>query len=120
MIGERSLGTPRLAIRLLDGCLATAKAQGKAEIDAGIVTMTCKLLEIDRLGLDDDARKYLGFLQEANGDPVRVNVLASRLDGLSRLTLERRIEPDLLYLGLIDKEEKGRVLTPAGREHLKG
>jgi Holliday junction DNA helicase RuvB len=119
MIGERSLGTPRLAIRLLDGCLATAKAQGKAEINAEIVTMTCRLLEIDRLGLDDDAQKYLGFLLDAGNDPVRVNVLASRLEGLSRLTLERRIEPDLIFLGLIDKKEKGRVLTAAGREHLR-
>ena len=118
IIGARAHGTPRLAIKLLDGCMAVAKASGESKVDAFIVHRTCELLEIDALGLDDEARRYLGYLAESSG-PVRVNVLASRLDGLSRLTVERRIEPDLVYLGLITKGERGRVLTDAGREHLK-
>ena len=119
VIGARAHGTPRLAIKLFDGCMAVAKAGGENKVDAFIVHRTCEILEIDALGLDDEARRYLGYLAEASG-PVRVNVLASKLDGLSRLTVERRLEPDLVYLGLILKGEKGRCLTELGRTHLKG
>jgi Holliday junction DNA helicase RuvB len=117
VIGARAHGTPRLAIKLFDGCMAVAKAGGENKVDAFIVHRTCEILEIDALGLDDEARRYLNYLAEASG-PVRVNVLASKLDGLSRLTVERRLEPDLVYLGLILKGEKGRILTAAGRDHL--
>jgi len=119
VIGARAHGTPRLAIKLFDGCMAVAKAGGENKVDAFIVHRTCEILEIDALGLDDEARRYLGYLAESS-DPVRVNVLASKLDGLSRLTLERRIEPDLIFLNLITKTEHGRKLTEAGHAHLKG
>jgi Holliday junction DNA helicase RuvB len=118
MIAGRSLGTPRLAVGLLDGCLVTAKAQGGREITEAIVKMTCLIWGIDSLGLDRVARQYLGFLAQSV-DPVRLNVLASRLDGLSRSTVERKVEPDLVWLNLIDKRADGRVLTAAGREHLQ-
>lgn len=118
MIGERSHGTPRIAIAMLDGCVAVAKADGTTEIDAAIVEKTCMLLQIDRIGLDSISRKYLKFLAEGHGEPVRLNVLATRLDGLSRLTVERRIEPDLVWLGLIEKGSDGRRLTEAGLRYL--
>ena len=118
MIAARSLGTPRLAITLLDNCQRTAKAQGGEEITPDIVTMTCTIWQIDSLGLDRTARQYLGFLAAAGGGPVKVNVLAAKLDGLSRLTVERKVEPDLVLLGLMEKQVAGRVLTQAGQEHL--
>lgn len=120
MIGLRAHGTPRIAISLLDGCLAVAKAQGETEIDEEIVTLACTLLEIDELGLDAVARKYLGYLADGGGKPVRVNVLATRLDGLSRRTVELRIEPDLVWLGLVEKGSNGRLLTEEGREYVRG
>lgn len=119
MIGARSHGTPRLSIALLDGCMATAKAHGKEQIDVGIVEMTCELLGIDALGLDAVSRRYLDYLYEGNGNPVRLNVLATRLDGLSKLTVERRIEPDMIFLGLIEKTANGRLLTKAGKKYVE-
>lgn len=119
MIGERSHGTPRLAIGLLDSCVATAKSQGEKAVDFAVVDMTCELLGIDKMGLDSIARKYLKYLAESV-KPVRLNVLATKLDGLSRLTVERRIEPDLVWLGLIDKGSDGRRLTDKGRRYIKG
>ena len=119
MIGERSHGTPRLSIALLDGCMATAKATGKERIDSSIVEMTCELLGIDHLGLDVVSRKYLNYLYEGNGNPVRLNVLATRLDGLSKLTVERRIEPDMVFLGLVEKTANGRLLTEAGKRYVE-
>jgi Holliday junction DNA helicase RuvB len=118
MIAARAHGTPRLAGRLLDGCMDTAIAQGGVAITAEIVTMTCAIMRLDDRGLDAKARKYLGFLLEAGGKPVRVNVLASKLDCMSRLAVERKIESDLVWMGFITKGEKGRILTAAGRDHL--
>jgi Holliday junction DNA helicase RuvB len=120
MIASRSLGTPRLAIGLLDGCQVTAKAQGGEAITAGVVEMTCSIWGIDSLGLDRVARQYLGFLAAAGGGPVRLNILAAKLDGLSKTTVERKVEPDLVWLNLIEKDANGRRLTSAGQDHLKG
>jgi len=119
MIGERALGTPRLAITLLNECMTTANASGGREIDPETVRRTCEVWQIDSLGLDRVARQYLQILGDSGGGPVRLNVIASKLDGLNRITIERNIEPNLVYLGLIDKQANGRVLTQAGREHLQ-
>ena len=119
LIASRSLGTPRLAVGLLDGCLVTAKAQGGREITPAIVRMTCMIWGIDSLGLDRVARQYLTLLADAGGGPVRLNVLASKLDGLNKTTVERKVEPDLVWLGLISKDADGRRLEPAGREHIE-
>ena len=119
MIAERAHGTPRLAVRLLENAMDTAQAGGADNIDAMIVESTCEIGGIDCLGLDRDARRYLGYLKAAGG-PVRLNVLAAKLDTMSKHTVENQIEPDLVWLGLIEKNADGRRLTPAGREHLKG
>jgi Holliday junction DNA helicase RuvB len=79
--------------------------------------MTCLIWGIDSLGLDRVARDYLRFLADAGGT-LRLNVLASKLDGLAKTTVERKIEPDLVFLGLIEKQPNGRTITAAGREHL--
>lgn len=119
LIADRAHGTPRIAIALLDGAMDTALAGGATDIDAMIVQATCDLWRLDNLGLDSTARKYLQHLADANG-PLRLNVLASKLEGLSRRTIEIRVEPELVYLGLITKESDGRRLTAAGKQHLKG
>jgi Holliday junction DNA helicase RuvB len=123
MIAGRSLGTPRLAIGLLDGCQVTAKAQyprsGNTDITMDIVTITCTTWGIDSLGLNRAQRQYLGFLADAGGGPVKLNVLASKLDGLARRTVETKVEPDLVWLNLIEKRSDGRVLTQAGRDHIE-
>ena len=119
MIAERAHGTPRLAVRLLENAMDTAQASGADNIDSLIVESTCEIGGIDCLGLDRDARRYLGYLKDAGG-PVRLNVLAAKLDTMSKHTVENQIEPDLVWLGLIEKNADGRRLTPAGREHLKG
>ena len=69
--------------------------------------------------LDEVTRDYLRVLADHGVDPVRLNVLASKLDGLSKTTVERKIEPDLVWLGLIEKNADGRRLMAAGREHLQ-
>jgi Holliday junction DNA helicase RuvB len=118
LIAERSLGTPRMAVRLLKRAINAALAHGETEITADIVRATCRTWGIDSLGLDKVARAYLKVLAHAGNDPVRLNVLATKLDGLSKRTVETKVEPDMLWLGLITKDADGRRLLAAGREHL--
>ena len=117
-LAEKAHGTPRLALRLLDWAMDVALAGGSEVIDDIVVKATCELRDIDGLGLDKTERRYLSILDAAAG-PVRVNVIASQLDTLARRTVEIKIEPVLIWLGLIEKTQIGRVLTTRGREHLR-
>jgi Holliday junction DNA helicase RuvB len=118
MIGGLALGRPGIAVNMLTMCHYTALAGKSNDIDAMIVEAACETWQIDRLGLDRNATEYLRLLQSSGGGPVKLNVLAARLDGLARRTVETRIEPDLVWLGLIEKQTDGRVLTSAGRKYL--
>ena len=70
---------------------------------------------LDDLGLDVTERRYLRILSEGTS---KLNVIASRL-GEVRSNVDAVIEPPLLRLGLITKDDNGqRQLTALGREHL--
>ena len=71
---------------------------------------------IDGLGFDQTEQKYLHLLREIR-EPVRLNVIATHL-GFPRQTVEL-LERDFIRLGLIDKTEKGRILTSQGIAHLR-
>lgn len=115
-IGKRSRGVPRLAVRLLESTKRIASAEATENLTAAHVERMCQMEGIDFLGLDHIEQQYLRLLREADG-PVRLNVLATHL-GLPRRTIEAVIEADLIRLGLVTKTEKGRMLTPAGGQHL--
>ena len=117
-IAKRARGTPRLAIGLLDACRRAADARGQERLTADALEVACRADELDELGLDAVYRRYMQILALAAG-PVKLNVLAS-VTGLTRYTLERVIEPDLMRMGLLTKTDNGgRQLTPAGREHCR-
>ena len=118
MIAQRAHGTPRLAVALLDGCMDVALAGKVKDLVPFIVERACEIFRLDALGLDSTERRYLQLLLKAHGEPVRLNVIASQLDQLSRRTLEYRIEPTLIYLQLIEKRAEGRVLTERGTKYL--
>ena len=118
LIGERALGRPGMAVNLLDMCADTAVAQKSDLVTEDIVEITCGVWLIDRRGLDRDSTDYLRCLGDATG-PRRLNVIAAMMEGLAKTTLERNVEPDLLYLGLISKLPNGRILTDAGREYVR-
>jgi Holliday junction DNA helicase RuvB len=118
MIGQRSKGTPRLGIRLLESCVRTMQAEATGTVSAATFNRTCELEELDMLGLDAVEQKYLALVRESHG-ALRLNVIASSL-GLPRATVERSIEPTLIRLGLIDKLDAGRALTEQGWQHVGG
>jgi Holliday junction DNA helicase RuvB len=114
-IAQRSRGTPRLALRLLQSCRRVCRAEGAETITVEHLERACALERIDALGLGITEQAYLGLLAEG---PTRLNVLASSL-GLPSRTVSQVVEPFLIRVGLIMKDDQGRrLLTAAGHEHL--
>ena len=115
MIAQRSRGTPRLALRLLQACHRVCRADGRDVITQEHFRKACDLEHLDDLGLGPMEQNYLRALAEGAS---RLNVLASML-GLPSRTLSSVIEPFMIRAGLVMKDDGGRrQITPAGREHL--
>ena len=115
-LAKKGRGTPRIAIRLLEAARRVSRAEGANVITIDHVRRMMEVDGVDSLGLDELEQRYLAILAGST-TPIRLNVLATML-GLPRKTIESVIESDLLRLGLIMKDDEGRLLTPLGREHL--
>ena len=114
-IAERSRGTPRLALRLLQSCYRVCRSIGETELTAENLNTACELEQIDRLGLGPTEQSYLRLLADG---PIQLNVIASLL-GLPPRTLSHVTEPFLIRARLVTKDHQGRrKLTAHGREHL--
>jgi Holliday junction DNA helicase RuvB len=114
-IAQRSRGTPRLGLRLLQSCRRVCRSEGKLKITQEHLERACTLEQIDCLGLGPVEQQYLMILAERD---TRLNVIASRL-GLPPRTVSQVTEPFLLRIGLICKDDQGRrQLTALGRGHL--
>jgi holliday junction DNA helicase RuvB len=113
-IAQRSRGTPRLALRLLQACHRVCRSLGETKITTAHLQRACKLEQIDTVGLGPNEQQYLDMLVEG---PQRLNVLASRL-ALPTRTVSQVIEAFLIRAGLVTKDHLGiRLLTAKGREH---
>ena len=114
-IAQRSRGTPRLALRLLQSCHRVSRSQGEDLITLNHLSRACELEQIDSKGLGPIEQKYLGVLADGTS---RLNVISSIL-GLPSRTISEVTEPFLIRTGLIMKDDQGRrQLAAAGREHL--
>ncbi len=114
-IAQRSRGTPRLALRLLQACHRVCRSLGETQITPEHLQRACQLEQIDDVGLGPNEQQYLGMLIEG---PQRLNVLASRL-ALPTRTVSQVIEAFLIRAGLVTKDHHGiRQLSAKGREHL--
>lgn len=116
-IAQRGMGTPRLALRLLQSARRTARAVGETTISLAHAERTFSVEEVDSFGLGADEQRYLRILGRSNS-PVRVNVLATRL-GQPMQAVTQVTESNLLWLGLIDRSDAGRSLTARGIEHAR-
>jgi Holliday junction DNA helicase RuvB len=116
-IARRSRGTPRVAGRLLRRVRDFAQAAGRPA-DRAMADAALARLEVDRLGLDAQDRRYLRRMAEHHGGgPVGVETLAAAL-AESRDTLEEVIEPYLIQEGLVLRTPRGRMLGEPGWRHL--
>ena len=117
-IAMRSRGTPRLANRLLRRIRDFADVKYEGVITKEVAEESLDLLNVDKLGLDQNDRAYLtAIVDKYSGGPVGLETLAVSL-GEDSGTVEDMIEPDLLLQGLIDRTKRGRVATESAYRHL--
>lgn len=117
-IARRSRGTPRIANRLLRRVQdwASVRADGKATLEAARSAL--EVFEVDERGLDRLDRSVLNALaRQFQGGPVGVSTLAIAV-GEEPETVATVAEPYLVRLGLVARTPRGRILTPAGYEHV--
>ena len=117
-IAMRSRGTPRLANRLLRRIRDFADVKYEGVITKEVAEDSLDLLNVDKLGLDQNDRAYLtALVDKYSGGPVGLETLAVSL-GEDSGTVEDMIEPYLLLQGLIDRTKRGRVATESAYRHL--
>ena len=117
-IALRSRGTPRLANRLLKRVRDFADVKYGGKITREAADMALDILDVDKLGLDQNDRTYLlTIIEKFNGGPVGVETLAAAL-GEDSGTIEDVYEPYLLMNGLINRTPRGRVATANAYRHL--
>lgn len=115
-IAERSKGTPRLVVRLLESCHRYARSKGDSQVTAEHFESTVQLEGLDNLGLGRDEQRYLSYLASRQ-EPTRLTTLESAL-GIHRRTIQTVVEPFLLRSGLIERSDKGRTITQDGLRHI--
>ena len=116
-IALRSRGTPRLANRLLKRVRDFADVRFDGRITQEVADMALDILDVDKLGLDQNDRNYLmTIIDKFSGGPVGVETLAAAL-GEDSGTIEDVYEPYLLMNGLINRTPRGRVATSNAYRH---
>ena len=106
-------GTPRLAVHLVGLVCDHALVAGSQAITAKEVLSTLAAQRITAEGLNEREFKMLEYLARATR-PIGLQTLSSVLDAEVE-TIERVIEPWLLYIGAVEKTPSGRIATSKGR-----
>ena len=116
-LARRSRGTPRLANRLLKRVRDFAQVQYNGEITKEVASFALDLLEVDKMGLDQNDRNILlTIIEKFQGGPVGLDTLAAAI-GEDAGTIEDVYEPYLVKNGFINRTPKGRVATEFEYHH---
>ena len=92
-LARRSRGTPRLANRLLKRVRDFAQVQYNGEITKEVASFALDLLEVDKMGLDQNDRNILlTIIEKFQGGPVGLDTLAAAI-GEDAGTIENVYEP---------------------------
>lgn len=117
-LAETSRFTPRTANRLLKRSRDWAQVHKKDQIDEETVEKTLKMMEVDKLGLEETDRHLLKIIiDKFNGGPVGIRSLAAALSEETG-TIEEVYEPFLIQIGLLRRTSNGRVATRDSYKHL--
>lgn len=117
-IARRSRGTPRIANRLLKRVRDYAQVKGDGTITAAMADGALRMLEIDKLGLDNVDRRMLeSIIRFYDGGPVGLDTLAATI-GEESITIEDVYEPYLIQIGFLNRTQRGRCVTRLAYEHL--
>jgi Holliday junction DNA helicase RuvB len=114
---SRSRATPRIANRMLMRLRDYNIARGIELTQNNVAGILWKKFHTDIMGLEALDRKVLRILDKAVG-PVGVETIAAMVNEDAE-TIESRVEPYLLRMGLVDRHMRGRVITEAGRGHIR-
>ena len=116
-LARRSRGTPRLANRLLKRVRDFAQVKYEGKVTKEIASFALDLLEVDKMGLDQNDRKLLmAMIEKFQGGPVGLDTLAASL-GEDAGTIEDVYEPYLVQNGFLNRTPKGRVVTEFAYRH---
>lgn len=113
-----SRGVPRIGLRILENTYRVTRAESSDLILEKHLKRNCQMEGLDRLGLNREEQKMLKLLSLQNNQPIRLGTIAMSMGTLPR-NLSQTIEPFLFRAGLITKDDKGRIITPKGFEHIK-
>jgi Holliday junction DNA helicase RuvB len=117
-IAGRSRGTPRIANRLLRRVRDFAQIKGDGTIDHKMSRYALEMLEVDERGLNEMDRRILSsIIEKFSGGPVGIGSLAVSVSEESA-TIEDVYEPFLIQEGLLQRTQRGRIVTEAGYRHL--
>lgn len=109
---------PRLANRLLKRVRDFAQVKYDGVITKQVADFALDILDVDKLGLDNNDRNILMMMIEKfGGGPVGLDTLAAAL-GEDAGTLEDVYEPYLLMNGFLNRTPRGRVATESAYRHL--
>lgn len=118
-IAKRSNGTARIALQNLDNVYDYAVNHNTGLIDLKNARESLELFGIDEMGLSDDHKIVLIALHDVyHGKPVGLNTLAQNV-AIGPESVEKMIEPYLIYTGLVERTPRGRQLTGKGRMLVK-
>ena len=118
LLAKSSRGTPRVVNRLLRRIRDFAQFSGNDKIETANVEEGMEKLEIDNLGLEAQDRDILRIIIERyKGGPVGAETLAISI-GESVETLEDYYEPYLIQSGLLQRSQRGRMVTSLAYGHL--
>ena len=116
-LARRSRGTPRLANRMLKRVRDFAQVRYDGKINKEVAAFALDLLEVDKLGLDQNDRNILlTIIDKFQGGPVGLDTLAAAI-GEDGGTIEDVYEPYLVKNGFINRTPKGRVVTDFAYQH---
>lgn len=119
-IGERSRGTPRIAIRILKRLLDYAVIENSQNpvITHDLAVKGLKALLVGKNGLDKNDLRVLDAIHfQFKDGPVGLETLSAFVSEDEK-TLEDLIEPYLLQEGYIEKTPRGRILTEKGIDYI--
>lgn len=117
-VARRSRGTPRIANRLLKRVRDYAQVKAKGIVTFDIAQYALNQLGVDQMGLDSMDRRILTLIDSKfQGGPVGIETIAAALSEESD-TLEEVYEPFLIQEGLLQKTQRGRVITDLAKQHL--
>ncbi|HBS47731.1 TPA: Holliday junction branch migration DNA helicase RuvB [Candidatus Dependentiae bacterium] len=119
ILGQRGRGTPRIVKRLLRRVRDFAQVKNQKIIDDFVVNEALNFLGIDNDGLNKLDRDILiCMIRDFDGGPVGLETLAA-MTGEDKDTIETFCEPFLLRLGLLQKNSRGRQITPKKLPYLR-